>query len=92
MADVERPRPLSGRSFLQLLMAAIGMVLFVYVAALCVAVEFLYRHLIAAPVASLLNSPGQAGASLAQRSLPWPQWPKGPVSSRENWTGSQLSI
>jgi hypothetical protein len=35
-------------------MAAIGMVLFVYVAALCVAVEFLYRHLIEAPVARLL--------------------------------------
>jgi hypothetical protein len=44
---------------LQLLMAAIGMVLFVYVAALCVAVEFLYRHLIAAPVASLLTHLGR---------------------------------
>jgi hypothetical protein len=59
VADVERPRPLSGPSLLQLLMAAIGMVLFVYVAALCVAVEFLYRHLIAAPVASLLTHLGR---------------------------------
>jgi hypothetical protein len=54
MAVVERPRPESAPSLLQLLMAAIGMVLFVYVAALCVAVEFLYRHLIEAPVARLL--------------------------------------
>jgi hypothetical protein len=45
----------------RLLMAAIGMVLFVYVAALCVAVEFLYRHLIAAPVASLLAYLGRLG-------------------------------
>ena len=61
VADVERPRPLSGPSFLQLLMAAIGMVLFVYVAALCVAVAFLYRHLIAAPVGSLLTHLGRLG-------------------------------
>ena len=61
MADVERPGPESGPSLPRLLMAAIGMVLFVYVAALCVAVEFLYRHLIAAPVASLLAYLGRLG-------------------------------
>jgi len=57
--DVERLRPFSGPSLPQLLMAAIGMVLFVYVATLCVAVEFLYRHMIAAPVASLLTHLGR---------------------------------
>ena len=61
MANVERTGPESAPSFLQLLMAAIGIVLFVYVAALCVAVEFLYRHLIAAPVTSLLTHLGRLG-------------------------------
>jgi hypothetical protein len=39
--------PESLRDVLWLLMAAIGMVLFIYVAAPCVIIEFLYRHLIA---------------------------------------------
>ena len=91
MADVERPRPLSGRSFLQLLMAAIGMVLFVYVAASC-SCRIPLPSSDCSTCGELADSPGQAGASLAQRSLPWPQWSKGPVSSRENWAGSQLSI
>jgi hypothetical protein len=43
---------------LRLLMAAIAVVLLVYVAALCVAIEFLYRHLLAVPVASLLTHLG----------------------------------
>jgi hypothetical protein len=54
VADVEKPGSESAPNLLQLLMAAVGILLFVYVAALCVVVEFLYRHLIEAPVASLL--------------------------------------
>jgi hypothetical protein len=58
VADVERPITVGGPSLLRLLMAAIAVVLLVYVAALCVAIEFLYRHLLAVPVASLLTHLG----------------------------------
>ena len=55
MADVERPRPESGLTLLWLSMAAIALVaLIVCAAALLATVEFVYRHLIAAPIAWLL--------------------------------------
>jgi len=46
--------PLRGRGSLLLIMAALAMVLLVYVAALSTVVEFVYRHLIAASVRWLL--------------------------------------
>ena len=55
MAVVERPRPESEISLPRLLMAAIALVLLVYGFALLVVIEFVYRHLIAAPTAWLLS-------------------------------------
>jgi hypothetical protein len=56
VADVERPRAESGLTLLWLSMAAIALVaLFVCAAALLETVEFVYRHLIAAPIAWLLS-------------------------------------
>jgi hypothetical protein len=55
MAYVGRPRPESELSLLRLLMAAIAVLLLVYGAALLVVIEFVYRHLIAAPIAWLLT-------------------------------------
>ena len=40
---------------LRLLMAGIAMLLLVYVLALLVVIEFVYRHLVAAPIAWLLT-------------------------------------
>jgi hypothetical protein len=62
VADVERPITASGPSLLRLLMAAIAVVLLVYVAALLVVIEFVYRHLIAAPIAWLLIRLGSTGS------------------------------
>jgi len=47
-------QPLHGRGSLLLIMAALAMVLLVYLAALSTVIEFVYRHLIAAPVRWLL--------------------------------------
>jgi hypothetical protein len=56
VADGERPRAESGLTLLWLSMAAIALVaLFVCAAALLETVEFVYRHLIAAPIAWLLS-------------------------------------
>ncbi len=55
MAAVERPRPENELSLLRRLMAAIALVLLVYGFALLVVIEFVYRHLIAAPTAWLLS-------------------------------------
>ena len=55
VADVERPRPESELSLLRLLMAGIALVLLVYAAAFLVVIEFVYRHLIGAPLAWLLT-------------------------------------
>jgi hypothetical protein len=62
VADVEMPRPESGLSLLRLLMAAIAVVLLVYAAALLVVIEFVYRHLMAAPIAWLLTRLGRLSA------------------------------
>jgi hypothetical protein len=62
--DVERPRPELGPSLPRLLMAAIAVVLIVYVAALLVVFEFVYRHLIAVPIAWLLARLGGLSAAL----------------------------
>jgi hypothetical protein len=62
--DVERPRPELGPSLPRLLMAAIAVVLIVYVAALLVVIEFVYRHLFAAPIAWLLTRLGGLSAAL----------------------------
>jgi hypothetical protein len=51
VADVERPILERGLSLPRLLMAGIAVVLLVYVAALFVVIEFVYRHLVAAPIA-----------------------------------------
>ncbi len=64
MAHVGRPRPESGPSLLRLLMAAIAVVLLVYAAALLVVIEFVYRHLIASPIAWLLTRLGRLSAAL----------------------------
>ena len=58
MAGVERPRPESEPSLPRLLIAAIVLVLLVYGFALLVVIEFIYRHLIAAPAAWLLSHLG----------------------------------
>ena len=58
MAAVERPRPENELSLLRLLMAAIALVLLVHGFALLVVIEFVYRHLIAAPAAWLLSRLG----------------------------------
>ena len=56
VADVERPRPESGLTLLRLLMVCMAVVvLLVCAAALLGAVEFVYRYLIAAPIAWLLT-------------------------------------
>ena len=55
MAGVEGARAESGPSLLRLLMAGIAMLLLVYGLALLVIIEFVYRHLIAAPIAWLLT-------------------------------------
>jgi hypothetical protein len=55
MAAVERPRPENELSLLRLLMAAIAILLLVYGLAFLVVIEFVYRHLIAAPTAWLLS-------------------------------------
>jgi hypothetical protein len=44
---------------LRLLMASIAMVLLINAAALCVVIEFVYRQLIASPMASLLTRLGR---------------------------------
>jgi hypothetical protein len=56
MVDVERSKLESGLTLLLLSMVGIALVaLFVCAAALLAAAEFLYRHLIAVPVAWLLT-------------------------------------
>ena len=55
MAGVEGPRADSGTSLLRLLMAGISMLLLIYGLAFLVVIEFVYRHLIAAPTAWLLS-------------------------------------
>ena len=55
MAGVEGPRADSGTSLLRLLMAGISMLLLIYGLAFLVVIEFVYRHLIAAPAAWLLT-------------------------------------
>jgi small-conductance mechanosensitive channel len=56
MVDVERSKPESGLTLLWLSMVGIAVVaLFVCAAALLATAEFLYRHLIAAPIAWLLT-------------------------------------
>ena len=55
MAGFETRRPDSELSLLQLLMTGIAMLLLVYGLALLVVIEFIYRHLIAAPTAWLLR-------------------------------------
>jgi hypothetical protein len=59
VADVERPRPESELSLLRLLMAGVAVVMLIYAAALLVVIEFVYRHLIAAPIAWLLTRLGR---------------------------------
>jgi hypothetical protein len=55
VADAERPGPESGLTLLWLLMAGIAVVvLLVCAAALLATIEFVYRQLIAAPIAWLL--------------------------------------
>ncbi len=55
MANVERPRPKSWLSLLWLLVVGISVVvLLVCAAALLATIEFVYRQLIAAPIAWLL--------------------------------------
>jgi hypothetical protein len=55
MAGVETRRPEREVSLLRLLLAAFALVLLVYGCALLVVIEFIYRHLIAAPTAWLLT-------------------------------------
>jgi hypothetical protein len=55
VADVERPGLESELSLLRLLMAGVAVVMLVYAAALLVVIEFVYRHLIAAPIMWLLT-------------------------------------
>jgi hypothetical protein len=55
MAGVETRRPEMELSLLRLLLAAFALVLLVYGCALLVVIEFIYRHLIAAPTAWLLT-------------------------------------
>jgi len=55
MDGFETRRPESELSLLQLLMTGIAMLLLVYGLALLVVIEFIYRHLIAAPTAWLLR-------------------------------------
>jgi small-conductance mechanosensitive channel len=64
VAARERPRPESELSLLRLLMAAIAMVLLIYAAGFLVVIEFVYRHLIAAPIAWLLTRLGRLSAAL----------------------------
>jgi hypothetical protein len=64
VVDVERPRPLSGPSLPRLLMAAIAVLLIVYVTALLVVFEVVYRHLIAVPIEWLLTRLGSLSAAL----------------------------
>ena len=55
VADVERPKPKSWLSLLRLLVVGISVVaLLVCAAALLATIEFVYRQLIAAPIAWLL--------------------------------------
>ena len=63
MAHVERPILESGLTLLRLLMAAIAVLLIVYAAALLVVIEFVYRLLIAAPIAWLLSRIGRLSAA-----------------------------
>jgi hypothetical protein len=58
MADVGWQRPEGELSLLQLLITSIAMLLLVYGMALLVVIEFIYRHLIAAPTAWLLSRLG----------------------------------
>ena len=55
MAGVEGLRADSGTSLLRLLMAGISMLLLIYGLAFLVVIEFVYRHLIAAPGAWLFT-------------------------------------
>ena len=58
MADVGWQRPEGELSLLQLLITSIAMLLLVYGMALLVVIEFIYRHLIAAPTAWSLRHLG----------------------------------
>ena len=64
VADVERPKLASGPSLLRLLMAGVALLLLIYAAALLVVIEFVYRDLIAAPIAWLLTRLGSLSAAL----------------------------
>ena len=64
VAGVVRPRLESGPSLQRLLMAGIAMLLLVYGLALLVVIEFVYRDLIAAPIAWLLTRLGSLSAAL----------------------------
>jgi hypothetical protein len=64
VADVERPKLASGPSLLRLLMAGVALLLLIYAAALLVVIEFVYRGLIAAPIAWLLTRLGSLSAAL----------------------------
>jgi len=63
VAHVEWPKPESELSLLRVLMAAIAVLLIVYAAALFVVIEFVYRLLIAAPIAWLLTRIGRLSAA-----------------------------
>jgi uncharacterized membrane protein YqjE len=69
VTDVEKPRLMGELSLLRLLMAAIAVLLLVYGAAILVVIEFVYRHLIAAPIACLLTCLGRISASWRSFSL-----------------------
>jgi hypothetical protein len=64
VANVERPRPESWLSLLWLLVVGISVVvLLVCAAALLATIEFVYRQLIAAPIAWLLAGLAPHGAA-----------------------------
>jgi uncharacterized membrane protein YqjE len=69
VTDVEKPRLMGELSLPRLLMAAIAVLLLVYGAAILVVIEFVYRHLIAAPIACLLTCLGRISASWRSFSL-----------------------
>jgi hypothetical protein len=69
VADVERPEAESGLTLLWLSIAGIALVvLLVCAAALLATIEFVYRHLISAPITWLLTRlEGLAGRGAASR-------------------------
>jgi hypothetical protein len=69
VAHVEWPKPESELSLLRLLMASMAMLSLVYATALLVVFEFVYRHLIAAPIAWLLSRIGRLNAACAAKRL-----------------------